>query len=379
VDGWLLYNFRDSNTFAAKILSLPPHIMCTRRYYYFIPSKGEPRKLVHRIEEWNLDTLPGEKTVYLSWQSLREGLKKILDGAKTIAMEYSPLCAIPYVATVDAGTIELVQSTGVQLVSSANLIQRFESIWDDEQREGCFESANHLRQIVDAAFGFIRTKLKSGITVTEFDVQQCMVSEFGKRGLVSGDAPNCSVNSNAANPHYEPTKDIFTEIKKGDIVLLDLWAKKNVPRSVYADITWMGYTGESVPDEYEKIFQIVKGARDAALNFVRSSFAAGKTIHGYEVDDAARTIITEKGFGENFVHRTGHSIGEEVHGTGANMDNLETHDERILIPETCFSIEPGIYFRDRFGVRSEIDVYISTEKQVIVPGLPIQETIIKIL
>jgi Xaa-Pro aminopeptidase len=366
VDGWLLYNFRDSNTFAAKILSLPPHIMCTRRYYYFIPSKGEPRKLVHRIEEWNLDTLPGEKTVYLSWQSLREGLKKILDGAKTIAMEYSPLCAIPYVATVDAGTIELVQSTGVQLVSSANLIQRF-------------ESANHLRQIVDAAFGFIRTKLKSGITVTEFDVQQCMVSEFGKRGLVSGDAPNCSVNSNAANPHYEPTKDIFTEIKKGDIVLLDLWAKKNVPRSVYADITWMGYTGESVPDEYEKIFQIVKGARDAALNFVRSSFAAGKTIHGYEVDDAARTIITEKGFGENFVHRTGHSIGEEVHGTGANMDNLETHDERILIPETCFSIEPGIYFRDRFGVRSEIDVYISKEKQVIVPGLPIQETIIKIL
>ncbi len=353
--------------------------MHTQILLFIFHLKGEPRKLVHRIEEWNLDTLPGEKTVYLSWQSLQEGLKKILDGAKTIAMEYSPLCAIPYVATVDAGTIELVQSTGVQLVSSANLIQRFESIWDDEQREGCFESAKHLRQIVDVAFGFIRAKLQSGVPVTEYDVQQCMVSEFGKRGIISGDAPNCSVNANAANPHYEPTKDIFTEIKKGDIVLLDLWAKKNVSHSVYADITWMGYAGESVPDEYEKIFQIVKGARDAALNFIRSSFAAGKTIHGYEVDDAARNFITAKGFGEYFVHRTGHSIGEEVHGTGANMDNLETHDERILIPETCFSIEPGIYFRDRFGVRSEIDVYISREKKIIVPGSPIQETIVKIL
>ncbi len=206
-----------------------------------------------------------------------------------------------------------------------------------------------------------------------------MLAEFEKRGLTSGDAPNCSVNANAANPHYEPAKDIFTKIKKGDIVLLDLWAKKKVPRSVYADITWMGYAGESVPDEYERIFQIVKGGRDAALNFIRSSFAAGKTIHGYEVDDAARNFITGEGFGEYFVHRTGHSIGEEVHGTGANMDNLETHDERILIPETCFSIEPGIYFRDRFGVRSEIDVYISKEKEVIVPGLPIQESILNIL
>ncbi|MFZ1976734.1 MAG: M24 family metallopeptidase, partial [Bacteroidota bacterium] len=371
MDGWLLYNFRDSNIFAKNILSLPPHIMCTRRYYYFIPSQGKPRKLVHRIEEWNLDTLPGDKTVYLSWQSLHEGLKKILHGTKLVAIEYSPFCAIPYVATVDAGTIELVKSAGVQLVSSANLIQRFESIWDGEQRDGCFESAIHLRQIVDVAFGFIREKLQSASPVTEFDVQQCMLAEFEKRGLTSGDAPNCSVNANAANPHYEPAKDIFTKIKKGDIVLLDLWAKKKVPRSVYADITWMGYAGESVPDEYERIFQIVKGGRDAALNFIRSSFAAGKTIHGYEVDDAARNFITGEGFGEYFVHRTGHSIGEEVHGTGANMDNLETHDERILIPETCFSIEPGIYFRDRFGVRSEIDVYISKEKEVIVPGLPI--------
>ena len=296
MDGWLLYNFRDSNIFAKNILSLPPHIMCTRRYYYFIPSQGEPRKLVHRIEEWNLDTLPGDKTVYLSWQSLQEGLKKILIGTKIVAMEYSPSCAIPYVATVDAGTIELVKSIGVQLVSSANLIQRFESTWNNEQRDGCFESAKHLRQIVDVAFGFIRAKLQSANPVTEFDVQQCMLAEFEKHGLTSGDAPNCSVNANAANPHYEPTKDIFTEIKKGDIVLLDLWAKKKVPRSVYADITWMGYAGESVPDEYEKIFQIVKGGRDAALNFIRSSFAAGKTMHGYEVDDAARNFITGEGY-----------------------------------------------------------------------------------
>jgi Xaa-Pro aminopeptidase len=379
LDGWLLYNFRGSNPFATKILSLPPHIMCTRRYYYFIPAKGEPRKLVHRIEEWNLDTLPGEKTVYLSWQSLREGLKKILGEAKNVAMEYSPFCAIPYIAAVDAGTIEFVLAADVKVVSSANLIQRFESTWDDEQRNGCFESATHLRQIVDVAFGFIRERLISGQNVTEFDVQQCMMSEFEKRGLKSDDAPNCSVNANAANPHYEPTKDIFTVIKKKDLVLLDLWAKKKMPRSVYADITWMGYAGSNVPDEYENIFQIVKGARNAALHYVRTAFASGTTIRGCEVDDAARNFISEKGYGETFVHRTGHSIGEEVHGTGANMDNLETHDERILVPGTCFSIEPGIYIRDKFGVRSEIDVYISKEKEVIVPGLPIQENIVKIL
>jgi Xaa-Pro dipeptidase len=379
LDGWLLYNFRGSNVFATRLLALPTHIMFTRRYFYYIPVIGEPRKLVHRIEEWNLDALPGQKSIYLSWRSLEDELKRLLSGSHKVAMEYSPRCSIPYVSTVDAGVVELVRDAGAEVVSSANLIQYFEARWDDEQLEDNKESAAHLRQIVDGTFGFIRNKVKAKSTITEYDVQQFMVSEFQKRGLVTMSDPNCSVNANSANPHYEPTKEINTVLRIGDYVLLDLWAKKDVPRAVYADITWMGYLGETVPAEFEKIFQIVRGGRDAALNFVRSSMSAGSVIHGYEVDDAARNYISRQGYGEYFVHRTGHSIGEEVHGNGANMDNLETRDERILILQTSFSLEPGIYLRDKFGVRSEIDVYISKEREVIVTGLPMQEHIVPIL
>lgn len=379
IDGWLLYNFRDSNIFATHLLALPQHIMFTRRYFYYIPASGKPRKLVHRIEEWNLDTLPGDKSVYLSWQSLEEGLKKLLSGSIRVAMEYSPKCAIPYVSTVDAGTIELIRACGVNVVSSADLIQHFEICWDEDQLNDNIETAKHLRQIVDVAFGFIKEKITSNSPLTEYDVQQCMLSEFKKRELVTSSEPNCSVNVNSANPHYEPTKEINSPLRKGDFVLLDLWAKKNIQRSVYADITWIGFIGETVPDEYEKIFQIVKGGRDAALNFVHSSIKAGKIIHGYEVDDAARNFITQHGYGEYFVHRTGHSIGEEVHGNGANMDNLETHDERTVLLRTSFSIEPGIYLRDKFGIRSEIDVYISKDREVIVTGEPIQGKVVPIL
>ena len=379
IDGWLLYNFRDSNIFATRLLALPKHIMFTRRYFYYIPAQGAPKKLVHRIEEWNLDALPGDKSIYLSWRSLEEGLKELLSDAKHVAMEYSPSCAIPYVSTVDAGIIELVRGTGVEVVSSANLIQYFEARWDSEQLKDNLESATHLRQIVDETFGFIRKNIKSNAVITEYNVQQFMLSEFKKRRLITSSDPNCSVNANSANPHYEPTKEIHSPLYKGDFVLLDIWAKKDKPRSVYADITWMGFLGDTIPGEFEKIFQIVKGGRDAALDFVRSSIKAGKIIHGYEVDDAARNFITQHGYGEYFVHRTGHSIGEEVHGNGANMDNLETRDERTIIPQTSFSIEPGIYLRDRFGVRSEIDVYISKDREVIVTGLPMQEKVVPIM
>jgi Xaa-Pro dipeptidase len=377
--GWLLYNFRGSNVFATRLLALPEHIMFTRRYFYFIPADGEPKKLVHRIEEWNLDALPGEKTVYLSWRSLENGLKEIMGGAKRIAMEYSAGCAIPYVSTVDAGTVELVRGCGVEVLSSADLIQYFESRWNEWQLKDNLETAAHLRQIVDLTFGYIRDRINSDQKTTEYDVQRFMLSEFEKRHLVTSSDPNCSVNANSANPHYEPTKEVHSPVRKGDFVLLDLWAKKDVPMAVYADITWTGFIGENVPEEYDKIFRIVKGGRDAALNFVKKAMAEGRTVRGCEVDDAARNFITEKGYGEYFVHRTGHSIGEEVHGNGANMDNLETRDERLVIPETSFSIEPGIYLRDKFGVRSEIDVYISKEKEVMVTGLPVQEEVVAVL
>lgn len=379
LEGWLLYNFRGSNLFATRILAIPSHIMQTRRYFYFIPAQGAPRKLVHNIEQLNLDSLPGDKTIYASWQSLEEGLRKILAGTKRVAMEYSPRNAIPYVSNVDAGTIELVRGTGVDVVSSANLVQRFEACWDDEQAKDNFETAKHLREIVDRTFGFIRQRITSNAPVTEYDVQQYMLSEFRKRGIKTESDPNCSVNANSANPHYEPTKEIHGPLKKGDFVLLDLWAKKDQPRSVYADIAWTGYVGEKVPEEYTKIFEIVKGGRDAALSYVQQSFKAGREICGYQVDDAARNYITAKGYGEYFVHRTGHSIGEEIHGNGANMDNLETRDERKIIPQTSFSIEPGIYLPGKYGVRSEIDVYISKSREVIVTGLPMQEEVIPIL
>jgi Xaa-Pro dipeptidase len=379
IDGWLLYNFRGSNVFATRILGLPAHLMHTRRYFYLVPADGEPKKLVHAIEQWNLDTLPGEKSIYLSWQSIEEGLAAMLKGMKKVAMEYSQRNAIPYVSNVDGGTIELVRSTGVEVVSSANLVQRFEARWDENQRSDNFETATHLRQIVDLAFTFIKERVVANSPLTEYDVQQFMLAEFAKRGIITESDPNCSVNANSANPHYEPTKEVHSPIKRGDFVLIDLWAKKDVPRSVYADITWTGYVGDAVPEEYTKIFEIVKNARNAALEFVRKGMKENREIFGWQADDAARAVIKRQGYGEAFMHRTGHSIGESIHGNGANLDNLETRDERKIIPETSFSIEPGIYLAGRFGVRSEIDVYVSADREVFVTGEPMQEVVVAIL
>ena len=378
IDGWLLYNFRQSNVFASKLLELPPHLTQMRRYFYFIPAQGTPQKLVHGIEQYNLDHLPGNKTVYVSWQSLRDGLKKALSGVTSVAMEYSPNNAIPYVSKVDAGTVELIRSFGVEVVSSADIVQYFEARWTDEQRADQFETSKVLRKTVDVAFGFIGERLRAGQKVTEYDVQQRMLQYFKENSLVIDDAPNCSVNANGANPHYEPTKEIFSEIKKGDYILIDLWAKKNKAESVYSDITWVAFAGGNIPEKYQKVFEIVKGARDTAVDYLKKEFASGRKVRGCDVDDITRKYIADKGYGEYFIHRTGHNIGVEVHGNGANIDNLETHDQREVIPETCFSIEPGIYLPGEFGVRLEIDVYISKEKKIIIPGEPIQQEIVKI-
>jgi len=349
-----------------------------RRYFYFIPAQGTPQKLVHGIEQYNLDHLPGNKTVYVSWQSLRDGVKKALGGMTSVAMEYSPNNAIPYVSKVDAGTVELIRSFGVEVVSSADIVQYFEARWTDEQRADQFETSKVLRKTVDVAFGFIGERLRAGQKVTEYDVQQRMLQYFKENSLVIDDAPNCSVNANGANPHYEPTKEIFSEIKKGDYILIDLWAKKNKAESVYSDITWVAFAGENIPEKYKKVFEIVKGARDTAVDYLKKEFASGRKVRGCDVDDITRKYIADKGYGEYFIHRTGHNIGVEVHGNGANIDNLETHDQREVIPETCFSIEPGIYLPGEFGVRLEIDVYISKEKKIIIPGEPIQQEIVKI-
>ncbi len=379
IDGWLFYDFWKRNEYAQRILKFPEHVMNTRRFFYLIPDRGEPKKLVHSIERWNLDHLPGDKTIYLSWQSLEEELAKILAGLKVVAMEYSPGNAIPYISKVDAGTIEMVRKTGVNVVSSMNLIQYFEARWSEEAYKDNLETAKIMRSIVDITFAYMKDKILNKERITEYDVQQFMLKNFHDNDLITNEAPNCSVNANSGNPHYEPTKDVHSELHEGDFVLIDLWARKNKPGSTQNDITWVGYLGKEVPEKYTKIFNIVKGARDAAIDFLIKSFAEKKSVRGCDVDDVCRNYIKQHGYGDYFIHRTGHSITTDVHGSGVNIDNLETKDERLIIPEISFSIEPGIYFIGDFGIRSEIDVYITKNYKVIVTGEPRQQEIISIL
>ncbi len=378
LDGWLLYNFRNTNIFATKILEMPTDKLSSRRYFYFVPAKGTPQKLVHSIEQYDLDHLPGDKIIYNQWKTLQDGVRKILSGSKKICMEYSPNNDIPYLSKVDAGTLEFIRTFGVDVVSSGNIVQYFEARWSEEQYHDAQDTANILLKIIDQAFGFIGTNLRSGKRVTEYDVQKLIMDEFGKHTLTTYAPANCSVNANGANPHYDPTPEVHQEIKKGDYILIDWWAKKKKSGAVYADFTWVGYTGNTIPKKYQEVFDIVKGSRDAAVEYLKNEFAAGRKVRGCDVDDITRKYIEERGYGKYFIHRTGHNIGEEVHGNGAHIDNFETMDVREIIPETCFSIEPGIYLPNEFGIRLEIDVYISKNKEVILLGDKYQKEIVKI-
>ncbi|MEK6287475.1 MAG: M24 family metallopeptidase [Acidobacteriota bacterium] len=381
VDGWLFYSFRGSDPIAANILGMVEggHI-ATRRWFYFIPQSGEPTRIVHSIERDVIDHLPGKKLIYLPWQQLHSHLKSALIESTgkpnpRIAMQYSPNAAIPYLSRVDAGTIELIRSFGVEIVSSADLVQRFESAWGDEQLAMHDEAARGLYESVKSAFAEIGTRIKAGTPTTEYDIQQYILKCFADRGMFSKDPPIVAVNANSAMPHYGPTQDHHSPINKGDFVLIDLWAKLDRPNSVYADITWTSFVGDRVPEEVTKVFNVVRDARDAATNHVKEAFSAGRTIYGWQVDDVCREVIQKAGYGEYFIHRTGHNIHTEVHGNGANIDNLETKDERVLIPRTCFSIEPGIYLEGKFGVRSEIDVYVGEREARVTGGEPQREVV----
>ena len=356
LDGWLFFDHHRRDPLAYSVLGFEAPRTPTRRWYYFIPASGKPRGLVHRIESWMIDALPGEKVPYARWTEQVNGIKTLIGGSRRIAMQYSPNCAIPYVAMVDAGTVELVRSTGVEVASSAELIQAFEARWTPAALESHLEAGRRVDKVRADAFRLIGERTRNGGTVQEVEVKHFVRDAFTKAGLVTDEGPIVGVNANAANPHYEPTDDNTQPIRRGDFVLLDMWAKLDQPGAVYYDITWTGVCGEPSAD-HRKIFEIVRGARDAAIERVQSALRAGEAIRGFEVDDAARGKIEAAGYGEYFVHRTGHSIGQEVHGNGANMDNLETHDERRVAAWTCFSIEPGIYLRD-FGVRSEIDLFV---------------------
>jgi Xaa-Pro aminopeptidase len=375
LDGWLFYDHHHRDPIAYRVLKISP-AMCTRRWYCLIPASGEPIRLVHRIESGNLDGVPGELRLYSSWTEQREHLKQMLEGRRRIAMQYSPLNDIPYVGLVDAGTIELVRSFGVEVVSSADLVQLFEARWSPAALASHLEAGKAVHAAINGAFAAIRSAVRAGKVLNEYDVQQEMMRLFAASGVETDEPPIVAVNANAANPHYDPTKDSALPIREGDFVLLDVWAKQSKPGAVYFDVTWTGFVGETVPTRYTEIFNIVREARDAAVRRVKEAMQQGSPLYGYQVDDAARGGIERAGYGDKFVHRTGHSIGEDVHGNGANMDNLETHDSRQVLPRTCFSVEPGIYLDD-FGVRSEVNVYVE-EHDARVTG-EIQQAIVAIL
>jgi Xaa-Pro aminopeptidase len=378
LDGWLFYDFRGSDPLAYRVLKLDPSRHVTRRWYYWIPSRGTPIKLLHRIEPHVLEELPGDTVFYVSWTEQRTALGSILRGIGRVAMQYSPLNAIPYVSRVDAGTIELIRSFGVEVTTSADLVQRFEAVWTERQRAGHQHAVETLRTIVDEAFGHVRLTVTTGQRLTEYDLQQFILSRIAAYGLITGSPPIAAVNEHSADPHYGPARRGSAQIGPGDLVLIDLWAKRPEAGSVYGDITWTGYVGTTVPARHQEIFFIVRSARDTALRFVQDRVCDGAFPCGWEVDDVCRRVICEANYGDRFLHRTGHSIGEEVHGNGANIDNLETQDGRRLLPGTCFSIEPGIYLAGEFGIRSELDVYL-TDRDALVYGQPVQTGIVPIL
>lgn len=375
LDGWLLFDFRGSNRLARRVLDLDDQPLMSRRFAYCVPARGTPRKLVHRIEPGALDHLPGDKTVYLRWQEFQAGIGALLSGLKHVALEYSPRNANPYVSRVDAGVVELVRSFDVEPVSSGDLIQLFEATWDDDQWRMHREAAVHTDSAYRRVWKFMAEHVRAGRPITERTVQQEIERHFAEHGLFADHAPIVAVGPHSGDPHYE-TGD--TPLREGDFVLVDLWAKLNQPRAVYSDLTRVAFIGSSVPTPYEDIFQIVARARDAAIARLKAAFAAGESLQGWQVDQAARDVIDAAGYGAAFVHRTGHSIGQETHGNGANMDNLETHEQRRVLRRTCFSIEPGIYLPE-FGVRSEVDVFIDGAGTVHVTGGDLQTRVVPIL
>lgn len=379
LDGWLFYDFHNRDHIAARILSMDTSRFASRRWFYYIPAEGTPQKLVHAIEPWRCDHLPGDKHIYLPWEQLHQLLKDMLGSAKKVAMQYSPNNAIPYVSIVDGGTIDLIRSFGVEVASSADLVSLFESHLSMQDWLSHVEAGKSMQIVKDETFNEIARRIKAGEHPKEFEIQHFMHDLMRQHEMLWEDGPIVAINEHAADPHFEPTPDNSYEMKEGDLVLLDLWAKKNKPGSIYYDITWMGYIGTEVPAKIEAIFQIIRQARDTALQLVIERFGENKLVYGWEIDDACRQVIVDAGYGQYFIHRTGHNIAEEVHGNGTHIDNLETKDERKIINGSCFSIEPGIYMPDeKIGFRTEIDAFITDEGSIKVVGA-VQEHIIKIL
>ncbi len=378
-DGWLFYDFRKSNPIAYQVLSLPLDSFFSRRWFYFVPAQGTPTALVSAVEAHVLQALPGEQCIFRTWQEMQSQLGKILSSGKRIAMEYSPMNAIPYMSRVDGGTLELVRSFGVEVVSSANMAQRFIAQLSTAQIESHREAGRRLIAAKDALFLALGDDLRAGISLNEYSVVQRFTALIQQAGLALADPPHVAVNANASNPHYEPTSENHSSIQRGDLILFDFWARLPEEEAIIADYTWMAFAGthEEIPARQREVFEIVRHARETGIAFVRNQLAAGRSVEGRQVDNVTRAVIADAGYADYFVHRTGHNIGTMVHGNGTNLDNFETQDNRLLLSSTCCSMEPGIYLSE-FGIRSEVNLLVH-ENDVEVTGTPIQEEIVALM
>lgn len=374
IDGWLFYDFRRTNPLACTFLEIPLNQLLTRRFFYWLPKQGTPVKIIHCIEKHALDHLPGQSLEYCTWQELEACLAQVLKESDNIAMEYSPRNAIPYLSKVDAGTIELVRSFGVNVMSSGDLLQQYTSVWNEKKLRSHLSAAEVLDQTAAKTWSFIAENLAQGHQLTEYDVQQYMLEQFDRAGCLTDDPPICAVNAHSANPHYTPSKENSELIKMGDFILIDLWCKQSHTDAVYADITRVGIAATQPKERQREIFNVVKHAQTAATTFVKKHLEQKIPVKGCDVDDVCRQVIKDAGYEKYFIHRTGHNIDRSDHGDGANIDNFETQDVRKLLPGTCFSIEPGIYLPNEFGVRLEYDVYIHFDGRIQVTG-GVQESI----
>jgi Xaa-Pro dipeptidase len=371
IDGWLMYDFKGSNFLIYQFLKMSMSKRGSRRFFYWIPKNGNPIKIVSAIEPFILDEYPGEKIIYNSWKHLHEILNNTLLNSKKVAMEYSKNCDIPIASTVDGGTVELIKQFGVEVVTSSLLLLYFTSVLDENQKKSHFDACDLLVDILSDTWKWIGKNIKEDKSITEYDVQQKILNDIESNGCITGEEvhpPNCSVNENSANPHYEPTKQNSIQLKKGDFVLIDLWCKKNTKGAVFGDITRVAIIDEKPTQKQIEIHKIVRQSQKDAIDLLKKRFLEKKEVYGFEIDDACRNYITEKGYGKYFIHRTGHSIDTSMHGSGAYMDNIESHDNRLILPMTCFSVEPGIYLPGEFGIRQESDVFIDDDGKVIVTG-----------
>ena len=368
LDGWLLYDFHKSNYLTHLFLEIPSHAMVTRRFFYWIPAKGDPLRIVHAVEPHVLDGWPGEKKIFLSWQSLEREVGAALDRCKRVAMEYSPRNGNPYVSHVDGGTIDLVRSFGVEVVSSGSFLPYFTAVIRPDQGESHIRAGQALDKIVHETWDWIAEHLRSNKAVTDYAIQQKIVKDFERLDLITESPPIVGINEHSADPHFEPSAKEPRVFRKGDFLLIDLWAKENHEGAIYGDITKVAVAAKQPSERQQQVFHAVRSAQKAGIDLVKKRFSQKKQVLGCEVDDAVRAVIRDAGFGDYFLHRTGHSIEVQLHGSGPNIDNLEMHDDRPILAGTCFSIEPGVYLPGEFGVRLESDVYVHLDGRVEVTG-----------